>query len=153
STEKVDLTKLIDRVLKELKPKADEKNMRVSYKKNIPSLVVRGDKEKLRTVISNLMGNAIKFTPDGGMIWISVKEGKRSVHFNIKDNGIGIPIEHQSRIFDKFHQVDTSASREFEGMGLGLAICKEIIDLHGGRIWLKSKPSEGSEFHFNIPIR
>ncbi|MBU4437109.1 MAG: histidine kinase, partial [Candidatus Altiarchaeota archaeon] len=61
--------------------------------------------------------------------------------------------EHQSRIFDKFHQVDTSASREFEGMGLGLAICKEIIDLHGGRIWLKSKPSEGSEFHFNIPIR
>ena len=153
STGRVDLTKLIDQVLKEIKPNVDEKNIRVSYKKNIPPSVVRGDKEKLRAVIDNLVGNAIKFTPDGGRVLINLKESKRSVHFSVKDSGVGIPEEHQGRIFDKFYQVDTSASREFGGMGLGLAICKEIIDLHGGRIWVKSEPAKGSEFHFNIPVR
>jgi len=153
SAGRVNLTKLVDQVLKEFKPKVDEKNIRISYKRNIPSSVVRGDKEKLRAVIDNLVSNAIKFTPDGGRVLIGLKEGKRSMHFSVKDSGVGIPEEHQGRIFDKFYQVDTSTSREFSGMGLGLAICKEIIDLHGGRIWVKSKPGEGSEFHFNIPSR
>jgi len=153
STRRVNLTKLIGQVLREFKPNVDEKNIRISYKRNIPPSVVRGDEEKLRAAIDNLVGNAIKFTPDGGRILISVKQGKRSVHFEVKDSGVGIPREHQSRIFDKFYQADTSTSREFSGMGLGLAICKEIIDLHGGRMWVKSKPGEGSEFHFNIPLR
>lgn len=149
----INLTKLIDQVLKEFKPMTNEKNIRVIYKRNIPPSVVKGNKDKLRTVISNLVDNAIKFTPNGGSIWINVEEGKRSLHFRVKDSGKGITKEHQSRIFDKFYQVDVSSSREFGGIGLGLAICKEIIELHGGRIWVKSKPGEGSEFHFNIPTR
>jgi len=153
STEKMNLTTLTESVLDEFKPTADEKNIRITYNKRVPSVTLTGDKDKLRTVISNLVGNAIKFTPDGSRVLISLKEGKRTIHFKVKDSGVGIPEEHQSRIFDKFYQADTSASREFGGMGLGLAICKEIIDLHGGSIWAKSKPGKGSEFHFTIPVR
>lgn len=113
------------------------------------------DREKVTHVLNNLIGNAIDFTPVGGHVWVRGWHGKdndREVHFiEVGDDGIGIAPEHQELIFDEFAQVDSSASRQHHGTGLGLTIARRLVELHGGRIWVESKPGEGSRFIFTIP--
>lgn len=112
---------------------------------------LRADRGRMMQILSNLLGNACKFTPNGGRIELSASGEDKQVHFCVSDSGIGIAPEHHARIFERFYQVDRSPSKAFKGLGLGLRIAKDLVELHGGRIWVESRPGQGSQFHFSIP--
>lgn len=109
------------------------------------------DRGRINQVLDNLIGNAMKFSPDGGTIKISMKEEDEFVTIAVADQGIGISPEKHRRIFERFYQIDGSASRRFGGTGIGLAIVKRIIDAHHGKIWVESEIEKGSAFTFQIP--
>lgn len=108
------------------------------------------DSDKIRSVLTNLIGNAIKFTPSGGRIGISVIQDGDDVLVSVSDTGEGIPEKHISRIFDEFNQLRSRTSSK-RGSGLGLAICKRIVDAHNGQMWVTSAPQKGSQFTFSLP--
>jgi signal transduction histidine kinase len=109
---------------------------------------INGDPELLERVFTNLIGNALKFTPDNGVVSVSITDEPGQLHIAITDTGEGIPPEHIEDIFNKFHQV---AGQRKGGTGLGLTISKHIVEAHGGRIWAESKLGFGAAFHFVIP--
>jgi NtrC-family two-component system sensor histidine kinase KinB len=111
---------------------------------------VRGDDNKITWVLTNLISNALRYTPSGGHINLSAESFGSSVQISVSDDGPGIPYEYQSKIFDKFVQV--KSDKAVGGSGLGLAICKEIVRAHGGTIWVDSVPGSGSRFTFTLPI-
>jgi signal transduction histidine kinase len=121
-----------------------------SVEKALP--VGLGDEQRLTQVLLNLVGNAIKFTDAGE---VSIAAGARNDHFavSVTDTGPGIPFEQQDRIFDQFHQVDSSLTKAEGGTGLGLAIAKQIVEMHGGRIWVVSTLGKGSTFRMELPTR
>jgi signal transduction histidine kinase len=112
-----------------------------------------GDERKIRQVLLNLLSNAVKFTPEGGTIAVRAAPADGSVEVSVSDTGIGIAPEDQEAIFQEFRQVGTDYARKREGTGLGLALARRFIDLHGGRLWVKSRPGEGSTFTFTLPVR
>jgi len=111
-----------------------------------------GDEQRLTQVLLNLVGNAIKFT-DVGEVQVTAKAVKGHFNVSVIDTGPGIPAEHQTRIFDQFHQVDSSNTKAKGGTGLGLAIAKQIVEMHGGSIWVESTVGKGSTFQMEIPAR
>jgi signal transduction histidine kinase len=111
-----------------------------------------GDEQRLTQVLLNLVGNAIKFT-DKGEVRISATAGNGTFDVCVTDTGPGIAVAEQKRIFEQFHQVDSSNTKAKSGTGLGLAIAKRIVELHGGQIWVDSEGGKGSAFHFTLPIR
>jgi signal transduction histidine kinase len=113
---------------------------------------VRADERKIRQVVLNLLSNAIKFTPDGGRIDVRAKAVDGSAEVSVSDTGVGIAPEDQEAIFEEFRQVGT-ADKKVEGTGLGLALSRKFIELHGGRIWVTSQVGAGSTFTFTIPVR
>jgi signal transduction histidine kinase len=115
--------------------------------------VLVGDERKVRQVLLNLLSNAVKFTPEGGRIVVRAAPADGSVEVSVSDTGIGIAPEDQEAIFQEFRQVGTDYARKREGTGLGLALARRFVDLHGGRIWVKSRPGEGSTFTFTLPVR
>jgi len=102
--------------------------------------------------VSNLVGNAIKFTPQEGMVTVSAREEKGEVVVEVKDTGIGIAPEDQVHLFEKFYRVGRVETSDIEGTGLGLAIVKSIVEGHGGRVWVESEFGQGSTFGFALPI-
>jgi signal transduction histidine kinase len=112
---------------------------------------VRADERKVRQVVLNLLSNAIKFTPEGGRIEVEAKQVDGSVEISVSDTGDGIAPEDQEAIFEEFRQVGTAA-KKVEGTGLGLALSRKFIELHGGRIWVESLVGVGSTFTFTIPM-
>jgi two-component system, NtrC family, sensor kinase len=112
-----------------------------------------GDERKIRQVLLNLLSNAVKFTPEGGRITVRATAANGTVEISVSDTGIGIAPGDQEAIFQEFRQVGTDYVRKREGTGLGLALARRFIDLHGGRIWVKSGLGEGSTFTFNLPVR
>jgi two-component system phosphate regulon sensor histidine kinase PhoR len=113
---------------------------------------VRGEETLLRKAIDNLVENAIKFTPPEGKINIAARSFDTMVSLEVEDTGIGIPQEEIARIFERFYQVDGSSTRKFGGTGLGLALVKEIVDLHGGRLTVESEVGKGTTFRLDLPI-
>jgi signal transduction histidine kinase len=115
---------------------------------------VYADREKIRQVFSNLLGNAIKFTNDGGRVWVafSTLNDGADVCIEVGDTGRGIARSHHELVFREFAQVDASPSRPHHGTGLGLAIARRLVELHGGRIWLESELGKGSRFFFTLPL-
>ncbi len=109
------------------------------------------DKRKIKQVLFNLISNAVKFTTEGGSIEVSVSDQDSMLQFSVKDEGVGIPREALGKLFREFFQVDSSLARRHEGTGLGLALCKRLVELHGGKIWVESKVGEGSNFYFLVP--
>ncbi len=109
------------------------------------------DRDRINQVFDNLLGNAIKFSPRGGTITIEVKDAGHMVQLGVLDTGVGIPADKLERVFDRFYQVDGSATRRFGGAGLGLAIARRIVEAHGGRIWVESEVGQGSAFRFTLP--
>ncbi len=101
----------------------------------------------------NLVTNAIKFTPSAGQIWIDGWVNNSNIEVEVADNGIGIPETEHDRIFDSFYQIEDSLNRKYEGIGLGLAISKGMIERCGGKIWVKSEVGQGSRFIFSVPIK
>jgi two-component system, NtrC family, sensor kinase len=113
---------------------------------------VRADERKIRQVVLNLLSNAIKFTPEGGQIEVRAVPVDGSVEVSVSDTGVGIAPEDHEKVFEEFRQVGT-ADKKAEGTGLGLTLCRKFIQLHGGRIWVKSQVGQGSTFTFTIPAR
>jgi signal transduction histidine kinase len=111
---------------------------------------VRADERKIRQVLLNLLSNAIKFTPEGGRIEVQAKPVNGAVEVSVSDTGVGIAPGDQEAIFEEFRQVGT-ADKKGEGTGLGLALSRKFIELHGGRIWVESQVGVGSTFTFTIP--
>src|SRR4029079_2299341 len=113
---------------------------------------VRADERKIRQVVLNLLSNAIKFTPEAGQIEVRAVPVDGSVEISVSDTGVGIAPEDQEAIFEEFKQVGT-ASKKVEGTGLGLALSRKFIELHGGKIWVRSERGKGSTFTFTVPVR
>jgi two-component system, NtrC family, sensor kinase len=113
---------------------------------------MRADERKVRQVVLNLLSNAIKFTPEGGRIEVAAVAKDGLVEIAVSDTGVGIAPEDQEAVFEEFRQVGT-ADKKVEGTGLGLTLCRKFVELHGGKIWVKSQVGEGSTFTFTIPVR
>ncbi len=115
------------------------------------------DRERIVHVLGNLLGNAVDFTPEGGRVWIVARtvagEHGASLLVEVGDTGIGIAPDHHELVFREFAQVDSSASRQHHGTGLGLTIVRKLVELHGGRVWLESQLGSGSRFFFTIPYQ
>jgi signal transduction histidine kinase len=114
--------------------------------------LVEGDERRIRQVIFNLLSNAVKFTPSGGRVELKSARLDGEVQVSVIDTGPGIATEDQERIFEEFQQTEAGAGQH-EGTGLGLALSKRLVELHGGRIWVDSEPGNGSAFVFTLPTR
>ena len=150
--EVVSLVDVATQRIEELKPQADEKTITVEFiaPDSLPN--VMGDSERIGQVFTNLIGNAIKFTPDGGSITVNIRPEGTYILAQVIDTGPGIPIDKQEKIFDKFYQLSEVQTRQQGGSGLGLSIVKSIVEAHGGRIWIRSEEGKGSDFRFILPI-
>ncbi|MBM3309418.1 MAG: ATP-binding protein, partial [Candidatus Altiarchaeales archaeon] len=114
---------------------------------------VLADKERLMLVVENLVGNAIKFTPQGGKIEVTASKDGDFVLVEVRDTGIGIPEEDKEKVFEKYYQVKSGSVTSTGGSGLGLVICKSIVEDLGGKIWVESKLGKGSTFKFTLPYK
>jgi len=106
----------------------------------------------VKEILYNLLSNALKFTPDGGNVWVDTVVQGRELHVLVGDTGIGVHPEEHHTIFDKFYQVGSTTKGTREGTGLGLPITRKLVELHGGQIRLESSPGEGSRFSFTLPL-
>jgi signal transduction histidine kinase len=113
---------------------------------------IRCDQDRIVQVLNNLISNAIKFSPNKSKIIVSCAADADNVIFSVRDSGSGIPKEKQGEIFTKFYQVDTRLARKAGGTGLGLVICKGIVEAHGGKIWFESEEGKGSLFSFSLSL-
>ncbi|MGE7022066.1 ATP-binding protein [Solibacillus cecembensis] len=129
-----------------------EKNHHVHLIDKAKYVNVNGDSERLVQVFINIIGNAIKFSPTGGDVTITLENVNDMLQVSVKDQGIGIPKNETPKLFQKFKRIDNSSRRQIGGTGLGLSICKEIIIKHGGDIWLDSEEGQGTTVYFNLPL-
>jgi NtrC-family two-component system sensor histidine kinase KinB len=148
--ESVEVSLLADRAMSTMVAQISEKGIELSQQIPAKLPAVKVDPNKITWVLTNLIANALRYTDQGGHITVWAEKMNGFVGVSVADDGVGIPLEHQSKIFDKFVQV--KSNQTVGGSGLGLAICKEIIKAHGGAIWVESAPGEGSTFTFTIPI-
>jgi len=115
--------------------------------------VIQGDREKLAVVVQNLLGNAIKYTPEGGEVRVFVEMSERELTLEVSDSGIGISEEDVEKVFEKFYRANDPRVGDITGSGLGLALTSEIVRLHGGDLTVESELNEGSTFKMTLPIR
>ncbi|MDP3104011.1 MAG: GAF domain-containing protein [Candidatus Methanoperedens sp.] len=146
----IDIDEIMQISIEDLKNPMDKKQ--ITFEKELSAVSrLRGDKDRFVEVITNLLDNAIKFTPVGGKITLKALDEGENVHITISDNGIGIPADIIPKLFTRFYQVDASTSRKYGGTGLGLYITKTIIDATGGKIWIESEVQKGTTVHILIP--
>ena len=145
------LRPLVADVLERLRPMADARRLRLTTEIP-PGIAVRADHRRLEQVLANLVSNAIKFTPDEGSVSIVVKRRRQLIQVSVFDTGIGIPSDQLERIFMEFTQVEDGRQRRHDGTGLGLPLSRRLVELMGGRIWVKSDAGGGSEFSFTLPV-
>ena len=151
TVERGTLSPLIDRAMIEIVPLVESKNIRVERNGFDRLPILRMDNERILQVLRNLIGNAVKFTPEGGRVIISARLTDHGIEVSVADTGPGIPPENLTTVFNKYQQATTAGSYRIKGTGLGLSIAKHIVSSHGGRIWAESKPGEGSTFIFVLP--
>jgi len=132
-------------------PSAQEKEIKLELQLATVLPEVKADPNRIRQVIDNLLSNAIKFTPEKGTVVLSAQDCGDYVMVSVKDSGIGLAESEHEKVFEKFYQVDSSLTRTSRGVGLGLAISRSIVELHGGRIWVESESGKGSEFKVILP--
>lgn len=153
-----DMTELVHSVVDELHFKAEKKQVALVAQQSAvsggttvqPILYVLADPERIQEVLTNLVDNALKFT-EKGEVKISIEGNDKTITVGVHDSGIGIAPEDLPHIFQKFYRIDNSKTRTIGGTGLGLYICRQIIELYQGRMWVESKPEEGSHFYFSLP--
>lgn len=144
--DEVDIIKLIKNIVDLSGSYINEKGLKIDFKSNIDNKILLIDKEKITKIILNILANAMKFTEVGGKIEVEIKIIQDEVHISIKDDGVGIPQDKIGVIFEDFEQVDRTLSRGAEGTGIGLSLVKKLVDLHGGKVRVKSQIGKGSEF-------
>jgi len=150
--QKIKLEKVTTDVVELLNNSAVSKN--ISLIKNIPSkATLYADEYMLKTILRNLIGNAVKFTPEGGKVRIEVMEEKGRWVISVIDNGIGMDIIHTHSLFNLNGNISKSGTKGEKGTGLGLLLCKEFVEIHGGKIWVESTLKKGSTFSFTIPVK
>ena len=149
----IDLVEFLRETAAAYESMAANKNIKYSFDSDVARLPILADEEKLEKVFHNLLSNAFKFTKEGGEISIrlTVAENKQAV-ISVRDTGIGIPADQLLKVFDRFYQVDSSQTREYEGSGLGMALAKEFVELHHGKISVESKEGQGSTFTVKLPL-
>lgn len=148
----MNLKECIELALQNMQTSANEKKIIITTKiAKLPEL--RADKDRLVQVLNNLIDNAIKFTPEKGKITIDAEKQKQDILIKIRDTGIGVSGENLGKLFQPFFQADSNYNRKYKGTGLGLTICKRIIEQHGGKIWVESQLGKGSTFYFTLPIK
>ena len=148
--EAFDIVPVMEDALSSVRPRATAKSVEIRTEITV-SVAVVADRLRFKQILHNLLSNAVKFTPDGGKIRVEAEPRDRFAEISVSDTGIGIPEDQHRAVFDKFYQV-RSATRGGGGTGLGLAITKGLVEQHGGKIWLKSEPGNGSCFTFTIPL-
>ena len=131
---------------------AERKRITLKFNSDENEIVAYLDKDKIEKIITNLLSNAFKFTPNGGRIEFSITTSHSNIEIAVSDTGIGISSERVDKIFDRFYQVDSSHTREQEGTGLGLALTKELVELHKGKIKVESSEGKGSTFTVTLPL-
>jgi signal transduction histidine kinase len=149
--QEVSLTELVKTAVAGHRLVASKRGLHLTESLPESSATARVDKARVNQVLDNLIGNAMKFSPNGGTISVRMKEVDREIQIVIADQGIGVPKDKQERIFERFYQVDGSARRRFGGTGVGLAIVKRIVDAHHGKIWVESEVGKGSSFFVAFP--
>jgi signal transduction histidine kinase len=151
--EPVDLNDVVATVVEHTRPLADQKHQlfRVHLpRERLPTL--HADRVQIREAMDNLVGNAIKYTPAGGRITLLAYTKEGYFHFVVEDNGVGIPEEHLSRIFDSYYRAKQDGTEGIEGTGLGLSLVKAVVERHAGEVWVRSEPGVGSQFGFWLPL-
>jgi two-component system, NtrC family, sensor histidine kinase GlrK len=146
------LSPLVKRVVIEMGPLVEAKKIQLKTEINDGLPTLKLDRERIFQVLRNLIGNAVKFTPEGGTITIRTWHNNQGAEFSVRDTGPGIPKENLKAIFEKFNQLPVKASEWMKGTGLGLAIVKHIVTAHGGTVWAESEPGQGSAFIFILPF-
>jgi len=149
---KEDVTPLVHKAVAEIEPLAMAKKIRLRVENQDRLPLVKMDRERILQVLRNILGNAVKFTFEGGEVKISAQQKGSRVKVSIKDSGPGIPAENLKTIFEKFQQGPLKNPEHKRGTGLGLAIVKQIITAHGGKVWAESEPGQGSSFIFVLPV-
>ena len=145
------LREALERSVVIVRERANNTGVRLTLEPNGDVEIVQGDERRIRQVLFNLLSNAVKFTPQGGTVGVSSARVDGEVQVSVADTGPGIAHEDQDRIFEEFQQTDIGEEQS-EGTGLGLALSKKLIELHGGRIWVDSEPGKGSTFTFTLPV-
>lgn len=151
--EPFDAAALLDDLALDYRPRCQERNIDLRLTRPEGFREATGDAVRIRQVLDNLVSNAVKFTPPGGRIEVSVAASPAdgSAVFTVQDSGPGIPESEQTKIFDRFYQVSRPSTRSTTGFGLGLAISRELVELHNGHLWVESRPGQGSRFCLKLP--
>ena len=153
NTKSINVDELLEYLFTFFKPEVEDRGMTLVYEPILPSkeFTIQTDREKISAILINLIKNAIKYS-DKGTIEFGYLKKNDSVDFFVKDHGIGIPVERQGAIFERFIQADIADKRAFQGAGLGLSISKAYVEMLGGKIWVQSEEGKGSTFFFTIPL-
>jgi signal transduction histidine kinase len=151
-SEPIDLVALVERIVARFRVTTERH--RIAVHAAPEHIVILADPRRIEQVLSNLMSNAIKYSPDGGEIDISVREDQKdkAVLLSARDHGIGIPAHQQNRVFSRFMRADNAHAHNIGGTGLGLYLCRELVERHGGRIWFESIEGLGSTFFISLPL-
>jgi signal transduction histidine kinase len=153
SPAQIDLGHVVDQAIDGLRPAADAKHIAFEVDVERDHAVICGDGDRLRQVVSNLVANAVKFTPKGGLVRVRLRRAESDIELTVEDNGVGIDREFLPHIFESCRQSDTSASRPHGGLGIGLSIARHLVELHGGSIEASSSgPGRGATFVVRLPV-
>lgn len=148
----VNLRYLLDSLALSFKPQLKDKMMTLEIDLPPDLRPILADEGRLSQIITNLIGNAIKYTPPEGHVWVRAETGSDSVQISVQDDGLGISPEDQAQVFARFYRVRTAETESIDGTGLGLAIVKSLVELHGGKVGLESHLGKGSTFYFTLPL-
>ncbi|MEP6694031.1 MAG: GAF domain-containing protein [Chloroflexota bacterium] len=149
-TEPMDLNAVVDEAVDRVRPNAPGHTLTLDLQADLPR--IRADRDRLTQVASNLLNNAVKYSPTGGRITVSTRTDAEGVRLDVRDEGLGIPADSLESIFERYSRVDSLATRDIPGTGLGLPIVRQIVQLHGGKVWAESDLGRGSVFHVVLPL-
>jgi two-component system phosphate regulon sensor histidine kinase PhoR len=150
--EPVELSHTVEDAINEYRHDADANGHQIEFVTNSEPLIVDADREALKRVVRNLLENAVKYSPGAAMVWVETASEGRTALLRVRDEGIGVPPEEQSRIFEKFVRGDAAKRACIQGTGIGLSMVKEIVGAHHGHVTLQSEVGRGSTFNVQLPL-
>ena len=149
--EPLDMAQVVQRMIAQSSAKSEKHRLVADVAPGLPQ--VNADRTRIERILENLIDNAIKYSPNGGEVRVSAKRQNDEIVVSVQDQGIGIGAEDQTKLFQEFQRLDVGSRTGIQGIGLGLVVCKRLVEAHGGRIWVESEPGKGSIFYFTLPLR